>query len=283
MSGSVVKRALEAYQTAESEQAKAKLEELLWSTVPPSERRKAGIKVVRRELWLLAVLPKGETSTRRIECRQRLLRAPQVLWDCIHAKEVSIQTAVRIWVEAERLRRTSGADPVQETNRLLAERNGIPQTSQESPIDTAKRKHVPNSIKNVSNKKRWMNLREAILSLVEGKAEKLQIPEVDQHELINWLEREILSIIHAFDTRVIRFGKGKVEITRREVLNACRDLHIEPPTPGSPVDIAAAKRNKRRLVQQYHPDSARSDNASALYQAAIEAFDTVEQYNNTIR
>jgi len=273
---------LESYPRAANEQAKAMLEERLWKLASPAERLD-----VRRSTWLNSTLPVGieKRVDGQIASRHRLLGAPQILWDRINNSSIPIMTAVRLWREAEGLHRTVGGGAEQIVTRLLTEWDNLPGTRIVNG-QVVKRKtivsHLKKGVHDKSKKGNWINLRQAIGNIVKNKAEKFKIGDLEQQELFNWLEKEIMAVIVTFDARITRLKQGKIEITRRQVLQACHTLHVEPPSPGAPADMALAKRNKRRLLHEYHPDKSRIENAAALYQAVIEAFDTIEQYNKNL-
>jgi hypothetical protein len=69
------------------------------------------------------------------------------------------------------------------------------------------------------------------------------------------------------------------------VFDACRTLQVDTPKVNGLVDEVAAKRNKRQMVRVYHPDATRvaSDTTRAMYEAVIAAFETIVQYNDSIR
>jgi hypothetical protein len=266
---------LEAYPQAETEQQKALAEARLWALAAPSEKAQA----LRRSVWLVSILPGNVMGV--FELRQRLLGAPQTLWDHIHTKKIGLRTAVDLWRDAEHRALAEGGDAVQILAELLTKHDSLPNTRIVNGHIVKVRSKVSHFREPPGKRGRgiWVALRQAIGSIVKHKADRLKIAELEQQELFNWLEREIMSVIDSFDNRVGRFRQGKVEVTRRQVLQACHVLHVEPPSPGEAVDIGAAKKNYRRLLHEYHPDKSRAENAAVLYQAVIEAFDTIEQYN----
>lgn len=67
-------------------------------------------------------------------------------------------------------------------------------------------------------------------------------------------------------------------VNRRRLADAFRALNLEPPRAGAPIDLAAVKRQFRRLVGKYHPDRSGTPSTQALYQQVVEASDIIEEY-----
>jgi hypothetical protein len=75
------------------------------------------------------------------------------------------------------------------------------------------------------------------------------------------------------DAAVIKFAA---------VRQACGVLAIDPPgRNGERVDLDRANRNKKKLAVQYHPD--RNPNGQDRYNEVIEAFTTIEAYNDQLK
>jgi hypothetical protein len=124
------------------------------------------------------------------------------------------------------------------------------------------------------------------LKLVVGHIVGESVPDgVDdliKHELHNWLHNEIKSTIEEFARRASSArsqNSGMVEIGRRQVVSACRILHVDPPRPGQLPDMRKARTAKRLLARSYHPDANRGDEAMRqLYESVIDAYVVIETY-----
>ena len=98
------------------------------------------------------------------------------------------------------------------------------------------------------------------------------------------LEVELRSVIDAWQTKLDylrrKAGEDSAVIGRRSVLSACQTLHLASPRVGKPIDMKEAKKQRTRLVRLYHPDSnGGSEETRTLYEAVIEAYIILEQYN----
>lgn len=71
------------------------------------------------------------------------------------------------------------------------------------------------------------------------------------------------------------------EIKRARMISACRTLSIDPPKPGKRVDLGLANKRKKMLARAYHPDSGTG--ATDQYQAVLDAYAVLEQYNEAAR
>ena len=73
-------------------------------------------------------------------------------------------------------------------------------------------------------------------------------------------------------------------ISRREITDACRALHMEPPHAGRTVDMDKAKKQKRTLARLYHPDmNSGNESMKAAYQSVVDAFILIELYNEQVK
>jgi hypothetical protein len=72
--------------------------------------------------------------------------------------------------------------------------------------------------------------------------------------------------------------------SRRNIVDACRALSMDPPRSGTPIEVAVVNRQWKRLARLYHPDANQggtpeSDEAYAL---ALAARDTLLAYNESL-
>jgi hypothetical protein len=100
------------------------------------------------------------------------------------------------------------------------------------------------------------------------------------------MDADLRGIVDHFTNRI---GRAKalsaVVIPRRRMLDACDTLRVPPPAMDQPVDLEVAKKNKRHASRLYHPDAhgGGTEHTRSLFEAAIEAYDILEQYNQTLR
>jgi hypothetical protein len=73
-------------------------------------------------------------------------------------------------------------------------------------------------------------------------------------------------------------------MSRAEVVEACRALHIDPPLrDGHPVDIAIARTRYHAMAREYHPDRHDGDETKRpKYEAVCSAWALVKKYNEQI-
>lgn len=281
---------ISAYPQAKTQQAKARLEERLWSLAPPETRK----GVVRRD-WLAATLGREQTgSLFALISRQSLLGAPQILWDRVNAGSMSLDAAARLWryTKAE-LRRQVGADPVKLVVEALAIHDARPRrkngTVRGSSKLTSRVAHEPlsrSSQVGTSSRAAWNRLRDVLGEIVDAKFIRKNVDATPARRaaVMTYIESEIDSVIQGVDHRIRFFVRGALEdaeITRRQVLDACKVLTMEPPSPGVEADLGLARRQKRRLAEAYHPDKV-GDSLRDQYQAVIEAFSVLEIYNKQV-
>jgi DnaJ-domain-containing protein 1 len=274
---------LAEYQTAATWQRLAQLEAALWALRPNDLNTK---ERHTRQHWLASVLP-GNVPHHDIACRQRLLNAPQAIWDRLERKELPVSAAVRIWSTAR-----GHTDPEAEVTRLLEEMDALPNKRvvngrtvkiNHYGAGTTARKSVETE-KNAptSSKKIWFSIRVLMHQMVEHSVQRHNIDTLTQRDLMIWLDRELGTLVSSFNNKLKRHRKVKVRVTRGQMLNACHALSVEPPAMGQMANMIAVKRNYRQLCKQYHPDTSRVDNAPAKLQAVVEAKNIIEQYNDEL-
>lgn len=89
--------------------------------------------------------------------------------------------------------------------------------------------------------------------------------------------------------RLIEFSddtkKVNQSIMHRDVVAACETLHMDPPTTGRPADLSKAKRQKKALAREYHPDVHGGDMRERMqekFHAVLAAFSVIERYNEQV-
>lgn len=130
----------------------------------------------------------------------------------------------------------------------------------------------------------WDELRRHVIGYITPKL--VGAPELIREKLYGELETDLKVLLDGFQQklqRAVKYGNGTVEIYRKQVLEACRALTLEPPKLGQPVDLKEARRKQRRLAALYHPDTHKGDDSMrALYVGVMQAFDVLEQYNENL-
>lgn len=76
-----------------------------------------------------------------------------------------------------------------------------------------------------------------------------------------------------------RSNNADADVNRKQIVEACRHLHMDPPKPGLPIDLASARAQKKKMAKLYHPDKVGGSEATRpQYEAVIEAFLVAEKY-----
>ncbi len=271
---------VDQYAAAKTQQQRAVIEERVWEAATAEAR-----VAVKRTQWVLQHLPAAVGGGYETELRHRVLRAPQELWDRINMNQLSLRSAMKCWHEARFLSRRDGGSAAAKVAGLLVhyDKTGVFTGSAPAPSTAAPATGAPR----VDNE-RWRapagRLQACVVDFVGTQLKGRPVSDYDRDDLIGQLEREIQTAIRAFSVRLARLGSTDAPkgITRRQVLDACRTLRIDPPKPEAQVDLAAARRNKKQLARAYHPDTSKADNARVFYQQVIEAFDVLEQYHKQV-
>jgi len=130
----------------------------------------------------------------------------------------------------------------------------------------------------------WADIRKRIAEYVKSKSENMS--EVVFDQVFRDFEIDMRDLVNTFQNRLKQKQLPVPEVvSRRAVFDACRTLQIDTPKVNGLVDEVAAKRNKRQLVRVYHPDATHvaNDTTRAMYEAVIAAYETIIQYNDSIR
>ena len=104
---------------------------------------------------------------------------------------------------------------------------------------------------------------------------------------------ELEEIIHALDTRLEAYRRklrgeaagavaALVALSRRRIIAACQLLSMDPPPPGRPADLADARKRRGKLGAAYHQDRVGDDSMRDQYEAVMNAYRTLEEYNETL-
>jgi hypothetical protein len=263
LTGSLVASILEEYKSATTDHAKAVLEQRLWALVSPRMRQ----EYVRRDF--LRELLGG--SAYQYSLRGALLNAPDFIWDRIEAG-MSLRAASDIMLASK----SSG-----DVNAQLARYDSQPHTRVLASGKIA-RMVSPGQrlIRGQGRTKRatgeWSKVRTFLSDILRSRLGKLA-DTFEAERLIDDFDHELQAAIQSFTTRVQRIKSNNVKpVSRRQALDACNILHMDPPKMGLPCDLALAKGQMRKFVKTYHPDHG---GEQSLYEAVIAAYSILKDYN----
>ncbi len=260
MSGKSELRVLvEEHKKARSHRDRADIEAHLWELFPKKEKRNW-----RRREWLRSVLG-GHAG--QYEMRQAIRDAPALLWDRVEAGSIALQRAGLVWKEARRLM-VKGATPVEAIQEVLKD----PVPTAAAPRSSSRQREA------ASTKSEWTQIRAIVKRVVEDTAGDLHPRERDG--LFVLLDLEIKGLVHEFRNRVGSERRSSIsaesEITRKELRKACVVMRLSPPRWGRPVE--GLKRQKKRLVQVYHPDKGVGADRG-MFESIMAANQLLEKYN----
>jgi macrodomain Ter protein organizer (MatP/YcbG family) len=280
---------IDAYKRGDqTEHEMAVLEERIWSSLLPEERYH-----VDRNQWLNQLLGTGINQLQnRSSLRNK--RHADKFWERVTRKEMSVSTSLRLYKDAMRLHKRQGLSLSDAVIEILKEYDSLPNVvirrgrpvRQSSPARLPRVEKKKKTQANSKNKKRaWDNLRRSIAELVRDK-----LPDglgLDlEAQIWKEVESDVKIVLDELQGKIQRLSakkKNEQQITktasRRQLVAACRVLAMDPPRPGRPVDLSKAKRQKRLLAKEYHPDARDGDDSMIpQYDAVIEAYQTVEWY-----
>lgn len=269
---------------ASTQQAMSMTEEKLWQLLNRSKKRG-----VVRTTWL-AVLLKDHCSDPEGTFRSRgdLFRCPQALWTKIDNGEITLGAAKLIFREARQISRNERVTTDSIIDRLISEYEKLPSIKVKGKVVRKRtstmrmRNGRSSATKSAKGRGWWDRLKQVIGNIVADKIPP-ETDELEKNRLYEWLDVEVSSLIETFGIRVgqsRKSGEPKKETSRREIVAACRTLLMDPPAPGKPLDLVAARNAKLKLARMYHPDAnGGNDSTSVAYSEAIEAYNILEDYS----
>lgn len=213
------------------------------------------------------------------------------LWEAVEARQITMSRAVIIHREAKRAAAQERGLVVKEVKRLLAEYLALPVVRIEHgmPIHGRRPERAIKPRRSQLDPKEFRaKLRELIGRYVGQRLDGVHADVIARR--IDQLDAELQQLLDDFGERLHRDKANanrradaentataiQHRIRRRAFTEACRTLNITVPPPNRPIDLAAAKKAKRALVREYHPD--RNPATRAAYEAVIEAYRTIETY-----
>ena len=269
-----------------NEYSKAVLEERIWTSLPPTDRHG-----VERNRWLNSILKVG---INRLQNRSSLRnkRHAEVFWHRVNNDDMPIATALRLYKDALRLHQRTRMELKDAVLEVLKEYDQLPNVVmrkgkpvRQSSVTQLPRTKKKNRGHQNGSRKAWSDLRKAIATLVQGKIPADIDPDTESH-VWREVEFDVKVILDELQGKIQRLSakkKADQKITktasRRQLVAACHVLAMDPPRPGKPVDLAKAKRQKRLLAKEYHPDARNGDDSLvAQYDAVMDAYRTIEWY-----
>lgn len=278
-----IKAAIELHRQAQTRQEKAQLEERLWRLCDPQVRH-----ATTRRNWLVKTLGREQTgSLYALAARRALLDAPDFLWERVN-NGLNYEHALKLYRAARRANHGAKLDALdaggeQQLRELLVQYDNRPDPRAViGAYDKSKSRKRPAG---ETSKAHWRTLRTVFGQIVDAKfaKRKYRPTDAERAQVLEFLESEVRSVIRGINARVQQItgqlnGEG---VTRRQVLTACHVLSVVAPKPGCVVDLREARRRKRQLAAQYHPDKVGAAMRDQ-YEEVIAAFATLEVYNSQV-
>ena len=129
----------------------------------------------------------------------------------------------------------------------------------------------------------WRQMRATCTDYARSRLPGIEYEQIEPH--LRGLEADLKTAFEQFYEAVRRVGRTpslRVEITRRQVADACRALTIDPPRDMQripPQFFETAKRQFKRLAREYHPDTSSGGEATRpRYDAVVAAWRTLQQF-----
>lgn len=303
MTSSAIDVLLTKYRVAITERERAEIERDLWVNCADAAVRAAN----DRSSWLAKLT--GAVKN-KISIRQLLLNAgPQIdlIWARIEndgPNGMPLATAEGRFKAAEEYAQRDKISLLDAVKLALGEYDTWPrwrtrdgQLYRRPPVGAIRRgpprqrRKTPSA---ESERKFWFAIKNQLAEFARDRLDGVD------HLTANALQRDFFIRLQAlcdeFSGRINRTRSGarkngaqdQATIKLAQVKDACLVLSIDPPARGAPIDLDLARRNKNRLVVQYHPDKHIDASAEVKrvteeqYRQVIEAYTTLESYNEQI-
>lgn len=282
------------YSAAMKEREKAEIEYKLWDLAPP-ESRVADAHA--RENYLVSLVDGNQHDHRKRAYLYNAGPAADILWERVE-RDYALNTAVYILQAAKKTRLDLSENALREaiatgireydsrpqkrilqSGKVARARSPIRLPTLQEAIKPFRRKKPP-----VDAREFWDELRKLIASHVGPRL--ATTPKLMQDRLYKEFEMDLKVLIDAMQNKITRLSKqdgGILEVHRKHVTEACRTLSMDPPKPNKPVDLTQARKLQRKLARHYHPDTNGGDaSLSSLYQQVMKAYETLEEYNESL-
>jgi hypothetical protein len=97
------------------------------------------------------------------------------------------------------------------------------------------------------------------------------------------IEAELKTVVKGLQVRIhMRTNRQQTRISFQDVVRACGVLAMDPPARGQLPDEEIAKKRKRQLAKEYHPDSSGDSSRQELLQGVLEAYNLIVDYRKQI-
>ena len=263
----------------------------IWEQAPDEVRRSWA--TVRREDWLAELL---SHPAQWVECALVLHNAgPAVdaIWERTEPTQqypMSMRTANDLLTTAKRITRKRSCSLSTAVKEVLVEYDSRP-TVYAIADGCYARKRKPSRLKAEPPAEHveasWQGIRQAFAAIVQQRLADLD--EGPRDQLLRGFERDLNTLLEEFGRRIhsqkrtVRQHNEVASMVRfSHVRQACDTLMIDPPKRGKPVDMKWARKQKRMLTRQYHPDVSPSESSRVLFEAVIAAYEVCEQYNDQL-
>lgn len=131
----------------------------------------------------------------------------------------------------------------------------------------------------------WSIIKDLTEEYFEKKLENLL--ELHKEQLKAEFKIDLKTLIEQWQERIYdtakRHSKNRLIVGRKRVVSACKFLRVKPPIIGEPVDLKEAAKQMKLMARMYHPDMHDgSEETKDLYIKAIQSFETLRNYNNSL-
>jgi hypothetical protein len=282
---------LEAKYTSEmTERERAELEAQIWSLIPASVRTAA-----RKHGMVAYMNEKFGTDLKDVRCRQRLLRfgpAADPLWDRLTG-DMPTYTVISIAAEANQMSRDRGISLNDAVILCIAKYDKMGHGAKYGG-KVVRRRHpgkmedapllgdVPTDLP--SGRGFWTQIRKLIFAYV-----KERLPATDETQrdiLVRNFEADIKRACTDFQQALYsapKTGLASSLVSRKRLIQACRNLGVDPPRPGQKADPDLVRKKYRVAMRTYHPDvHGGSEVTRPQYEAVEEAYKIVKKYNEDL-
>lgn len=280
------------YNVQMSELERARLEARIWGLVPTGSRTKGGIGGYFR--WKFGI--PGYATTNRHQLHLTGEDAAP-LWERID-QGMPLHTAMVILRDAKRSAQVTKISLVDEIKRHIDKHDNLGVAVQtaggkvfrRNPAGKTQVENVPSELpratKEVSEAKNlWVAMRTMVSDYLDSRLEGCDPADVDSAR--RRVEADLNTVISDMQAVIRRVVNGRIDtgsVTRSQVIDACRALGMDPPSPGKAVDEKKAKLQRKLYSRQYHPDvHGGSEETRHLFQATIEAYKLLESYNEQLQ
>jgi hypothetical protein len=285
---------IEQHKSESSERKRAAIEAIVWERAPKDSRKN------RREVYLAGVLgDKADAIRSRADLYNSGEAASAALWDRVEGDDMPLNTAVRLMRDAKRLAAKNkklglpGAvaeiltkyDSIGNVVRRVDGKKVRVRGSTRLPdLEREKLKLKLGLGKDKTPENFWARLRQEIASHMATRLTDVE-PAVAQ-ELWGKLELDLKALVAEFQHRIERYkkeGSRTQIVSRRDIIDSCRILGLDPPDRGASVNIKLAAKLKKMLVREYHPDVSSDERNRDRLDDVIKAYHIIETYNKQVK